>query len=123
MSKIILSLDGGGIRGAATTQFLKKVEEKLQREHNVKSIHELVDFYAGTSTGSIIALGLATKKLTMAEINDLYSSKNARRIFDENKGWFEFDGYNAPKYEAKGKTKLLKEKLGKDTTLDEVGEK
>ena len=37
MSKLILSLDGGGIRGAATTQFLFKVEQKLNTEQS-KSI-------------------------------------------------------------------------------------
>ncbi len=111
MSKVILSLDGGGIRGAATTQFLAMVEEKLQADHN-KSIRDCVDFYAGTSTGSIIALALATTNMTMDQINDLYNYKTAQDIFSENKGWFEIDGINAPKFEAKGKTKVLKAKLG-----------
>ena len=54
MSKLILSLDGGGIRGAATTQFLAKVEGKLQADYG-NGLRDYVDFYAGTSTGSIIA--------------------------------------------------------------------
>lgn len=111
MSKVILSLDGGGIRGAATTQFLTRVEKKLQADHG-KSIRDCVDFYAGTSTGSIIALALATTNLTMEQINDLYNYENAQEIFTDNKGLFEVDGLNAPKYEAKGKTRLLKQNLG-----------
>ncbi|HAG72559.1 MAG TPA: patatin, partial [Gammaproteobacteria bacterium] len=33
MSKLILSIDGGGIRGAATTQFLSHVETLLKKQH------------------------------------------------------------------------------------------
>lgn len=117
MSKLILSLDGGGIRGAATTQFLSKVEVALQQ--NGKSIRDCVDFYAGTSTGSIIALALATTDMTVDEINKLYNYKTAQKIFTENKGWFEIDGVNAPKYEAKDKTKVLKEKF-KDARISHV---
>lgn len=112
MSKLILSLDGGGIRGAATAHFLTLVENKLKADHQ-KTLRDCIDFYAGTSTGSIIALALSTTNLEMAEISELYNYKNAKRIFDENRGWFEIDGINAPKYESHGKSSLLKTKLGK----------
>ena len=110
MSKLILALDGGGIRGAATTQFLEHIEQELQNQHS-KSIRDCVDFYAGTSTGSIIALALATTNMSMAAINQLYNFNNAKTIFSENKGWFEIDGINAPKYEAQGKTEVLQNNL------------
>lgn len=119
MSKLILSLDGGGIRGAATTQFLSHVETELKQQN--QSIRDYVDFYAGTSTGSIIALALATTDLTMSEINDLYNFENAQEIFDPNKGLLEIDGINAPKYEANGKTNLLRKSMG-SATLDNVGQ-
>ncbi len=112
MSKLILSLDGGGIRGAATTQFLAHVENDLQDKAS-KSIRDCVDFYAGTSTGSIIALALATTDMSMEEINSLYNYETAKKIFTENKGWFEIDGINAPKFEAKDKKLVLKSKFGK----------
>ena len=105
MSKLILSLDGGGIRGAATTQFLSHVEDKLKADHK-KSLRDLVHFYAGTSTGSIIALALATTDMKMADINKLYNFQNAKKIFAENSGWFEIDGINAPKYEGQGKSRV-----------------
>ena len=111
MSKLILSLDGGGIRGAATTQFLARVDKALTQKHQ-KSVRDCVDFYAGTSTGSIIALALATTNMTMQEINELYNFANAKKIFKPNRGLFEIDGINAPKYEASGKTSTLKTKLG-----------
>lgn len=112
MSKLILSLDGGGIRGAATTQFLSRVEETLQDKHET-SLRDCIDFYAGTSTGSIIALALATTPMTIQQINDLYSYKNAKEIFSRNRGFLEIDGVNAPKYEGGGKTKLLRTHMGK----------
>lgn len=111
MSKLILSLDGGGIRGAATAQFLNHIEEQLNANHQT-SIRDCADFYAGTSTGSIIALALATTQLSVSDINQLYNYQNAKKIFTENKGLFEIDGINAPKYEASGKAKVLKTNFG-----------
>jgi len=118
VSKLILSIDGGGIRGAAVTQFLSQIESRLRTDHNV-SIRDCVDFYAGTSTGGIIALALATTDLPVKKINELYSPGNAAKIFAENKGWLEIDGVNAPKYEASGKTKVLKSNLG-DAKIGDV---
>ena len=94
MSQLILSLGCRGMRGAATTQFLSHIEEELK--HQNSSIRDYVDFYAGTSTGSIIAFDLATTDLTMREINKLYNYDNAQEIFDPNKGWPHIDGINAP---------------------------
>ena len=108
MSKLILCIDGGGIRGAAATQFLSCVEQALQKQHQV-SLRDRVDFYAGTSTGAIIALALATTDLSMEKINALYNQQNAQAIFAENRGFLEWDGVNAPKYEGAGKTRVLKE--------------
>ena len=50
----ILSLIGGGIRGAFVTSYLKELEQKLGRP-----IAECFDLIAGTSTGGIVAAGLA----------------------------------------------------------------
>ncbi len=118
MSKVILSLDGGGIRGAATTQFLTLIEQELAHKHGT-SIRQCVDFYAGTSTGSIIALALATTDMSLDDINNLYARTSAKKIFTENKGWFDWDGVNAPKYEASGKTKVLQDNF-KSATLNDV---
>ena len=73
MSKLILSLDGGGIRGAATAQFLMRVDATLRNDHQT-SLRERVDFYAGTSTGSLIALALATTNMSLEDISGLYSA-------------------------------------------------
>ena len=59
--KRILSLDGGGVRGALSLGVLESVE-RLVRERLGREDARLCDYFdliAGTSTGSIIAAGLA----------------------------------------------------------------
>jgi patatin-like phospholipase/acyl hydrolase len=53
MTKRILSLDGGGIKGVFPAAFLASIEEEVEG-----SIGEYFDLIVGTSTGGIIALGL-----------------------------------------------------------------
>jgi predicted acylesterase/phospholipase RssA len=62
----ILSLDGGGIRGAFTAAFLAEVEAQLRRP-----VGQFFDLIAGTSTGGIIALGLALR-VPAAKIQSFY---------------------------------------------------
>lgn len=62
----VLSLVGGGIRGAFTAALLCALEEKLGRP-----IYEAFDMIAGTSTGGIIAAGLASGK-TGHEVRQFY---------------------------------------------------
>ena len=50
----ILTLDGGGIRGAFGTALIAKIEQKLGAP-----ITEYFDLVAGTSTGAILGAGLA----------------------------------------------------------------
>ena len=62
----ILSVDGGGYLGLATTSFLHAIEERFG-----VAIHERFDLFCGTSTGAIIALALASGKKA-EEVHDLY---------------------------------------------------
>ncbi len=59
--KRILSLDGGGIRGALTLGYLKKIETILRDKEKKPGLvlSDYFDLIGGTSTGSIIAAGLA----------------------------------------------------------------
>ena len=59
----LLALDGGGIRGVLTLQVLIRMEEMLAEESGRGEEFRLCDFFdyiGGTSTGAIIAAGLAT---------------------------------------------------------------
>lgn len=66
----ILSFDGGGIRGLLSARLL----QRLADEPSIGGWLDDVDLIAGTSTGGIIALGLA-HGLTPAEICDFYIEK------------------------------------------------
>lgn len=94
----ILSLDGGGYKGLYTISLLAELENKFQ-----KSCYEIFDLFAGTSTGSIIALALATgmsandvqekylelgkkifcKKCKIPLFNSFYNIRNLYKYLDE----------------------------------------
>lgn len=60
--KRILSLDGGGLRGVLTLGMLREIETVLRERHGNSPTFRLCDYFdliAGTSTGAIIAAGLA----------------------------------------------------------------
>ena len=61
----ILSLDGGGIRGVLSARILKEIAELHP------NFLDKVDMFAGTSTGAILAAGLATGR-TPQEMVELY---------------------------------------------------
>ena len=76
-----LSIDGGGIRGVIPARFLAELERTAGRP-----VSQLFDVIAGTSTGGIIALGLATPgtdgrpKWTAAAAAEIYATRG-REIF------------------------------------------
>ena len=66
----VLSLDGGGIRGLLTAVILERLEAA-----NPFLSH--VDLFAGTSTGGILALGLAAGYSPTERLN--YMKSTVRR--------------------------------------------
>jgi patatin-like phospholipase/acyl hydrolase len=74
----ILSIDGGGIRGIIPAIVL----ERLSAEPGLSGWLERADLIAGTSTGGLLALGLAAG-LPPAEIREVYETKG-REIFDDS---------------------------------------
>jgi len=86
----IISFDGGGIRGAFTTQVLLRL---TRPPYNVDL--SKVQLFAGTSTGSVIATGLAMG-LPMETVAKFYSEPNCKFIFSKKR----FFGLNifGPKY-------------------------
>ena len=59
----ILSIDGGGIRGIIPAMLLAEIERRMQQP-----IAQMFDLIAGTSTGGILALGLAIPKMAGAAL-------------------------------------------------------
>jgi predicted acylesterase/phospholipase RssA len=97
----VLALSGGGVRGILQTRFL----ERLERE--VGPLDERFDMFAATSTGALVALGLASGVSARALI-ELYET-HARSIFRRRLGTPIRKG---PRYDARRLRKVLEEQFG-----------
>ena len=109
----LLALDGGGIRGVITLEILRKLERDLRaataRPRLV--LGEWFDYIGGTSTGAIVAAGLA---LGM-EVDDL------RRLYAEH-GAEMFDASRLRdrlrfRYDDGPLARMLQAQFGAETTL------
>jgi hypothetical protein len=71
--KRLLALDGGGIRGLVTVGYLARIEALLRERHGRPDLvlADYFDLIGGTSTGSIIASGLALG-WPVSRIRELY---------------------------------------------------
>ena len=86
-AKRMLALDGGGVKGVLTLGMLKPLEDELRRRAHGDADFRLCDYYdliGGTSTGAIIASGLALG-LSVAELTDLYM-RLGPEVFGRNSG-------------------------------------
>lgn len=100
----VIAFDGGGVRGAFSARLL----ERLTRE--VPELVHQTMLLAGTSTGGIIALGLA-HGLSPAALVRLYR-EHAEEIFDRRI----LGGVWGSKYSATGLRRVLEQTFG-DVTL------
>jgi hypothetical protein len=75
----MLALDGGGIRGLVTLGILERIEQ-LVGEKTGKPLCEYFDYVAGTSTGAILAAGLA-RGMTVADLIDFYR-ESGKHMFE-----------------------------------------
>jgi uncharacterized protein len=113
--KRILSLDGGGIRGILTLEYLSAMEDMLKKRSG-RADFRLCDYFdliGGTSTGSIIAAGLACG-MSVDRLKQLYRELG-KRVF-VNKFWK--TGILAPKFPSEPVQQALDAQLGAETTLD-----
>ena len=120
--KRILALDGGGIRGALTLGYLKRIETILRKQHgNSRSFRlcHYFDLIGGTSTGSIIAACLAIG-MTVDQIKSMYMDLGPKIFGKKYKWWkiFEIDDLAKATYKSKPLEDELKRVLGEDTTLE-----
>jgi uncharacterized protein len=113
--KRILALDGGGIRGVLTLEYLGVIEDLL-KARSKRADFRLCDYFdliGGTSTGSILAAMLACGAV-VADLRKLYEDLGAG-IF---KGSVFRKGLLAPKFRSQPLRKALEKYLGAETTLD-----
>ena len=103
---LILSVDGGGVRGMLTAALLLRLESRLPGwlQH--------VDLYAGASTGALIALGLA-HGLTPMEVFEFYRNR-LPEIFEQS-WWRRWTTLWRAKYTSDALRKNLDEIFGDET--------
>jgi len=110
----LLALDGGGIRGVLTLQVLIRIEEML-REHSGQGddfrLCNFFDYIGGTSTGAIIAAGLA-RGMSAQELADFYM-KAGPAMFDKSFILFRLRHL----YESQPLIKELQKTFGENTNL------
>lgn len=115
----ILTLDGGGIRGLVSAIWLEALEARLQAAGK-GPLHAHFDLVAGSSTGVLIAMGLAIG-MPAKDITALYETFGddvfpgaAERLWSRVTRSFS-QGLSAPRYSPKGIERVLKRVFGQRT--------
>ena len=112
--KKLLALDGGGIRGVITLEVLRRLESMLREQLGMGDEFVLADYFdyiGGTSTGAVIAAGLA-KGLSVEPLLGLYVDRG-EEMFDKAS----LLRRHRYRYGSERFQGLLQDTLGKDTTL------
>jgi len=120
----ILAIDGGGIRGIIPATVLMEIEKQTG-----KRVAELFDLIAGTSTGGILAVGLARPgpdgraRYTAGDMRELYLRKGAA-IFPQpgfpKSLWNSAKRPFTEKYAAKGIESVLQKYFGDSRLKDSL---
>lgn len=86
-TRFVLSIDGGGVRGLVAAVLLEALDEARRELGATRPLADCFDLIAGTSTGAIIAAGLAAPNAagdgprhTPASLRRLYRTRS-REIF------------------------------------------
>jgi len=110
-NRVLLCLDGGGIRGVLTIQLLKKIEE-------IAGIpcHAFCDLVAGTSTGAIIA-GLIANGESITKIEALYQ-KFVTKVFQKKRAFYANKYLSPCEYDKINYREAIKEEIGNITLQD-----
>ncbi len=126
----VLTIDGGGMRGLYTATLLKTLAHRFNSKlTTAPDIGAHFDLICGTSTGAILACGLAAG-IPLDKIRDLYTN-HGRSIFPEsippkNKAWHVYNWARKfrrkPSADAAHLEKVLAETFGTET-IKEVYER
>jgi uncharacterized protein len=109
----ILALDGGGIRGVVSLGVLAALEKELRKRRGDPKLLlcDFFDLIGGTSTGAIIATGLA-RGMSVAQIASFYEGFGSA-AFERRRMWQRWHAL----YGDGGLATLLKKTFGADTDL------
>lgn len=111
----VLSIDGGGIRGLVATILL----QRIVAAPGFSNFLNTVDLIAGTSTGGLMALGIANS-ISLSRIRDVYVDAG-QKIFDDS--WLDdlvdLGRIRGADYDIKPLRRELRKLFG-DTTLGDL---
>ncbi len=118
---LVLSLDGGGVRGLIPLTILREIEAKTG-----KPISQLFDLIIGNSTGGILALCLSAQKnnnqprYSAEDVLNLYTTRTPK-IFEKSffRPLYTGLGLWAPRYDRSNLDRVLQEFFG-DLHLSQV---
>ena len=114
MSKKILSIEGGGIRGVIPAYICMKIEEDFG-----KPISEIFDFISGTSTGAILGGALACG-VPAKDAFGLYVEET-NKVFKSRHAWYKPWAYaTTPKYDREILLDITRKIYGADTKITET---
>ena len=119
----VLSIDGGGMRGIVPATILEAMEQETG-EH----IAHLFDVMVGTSTGSILSLGLnvpneqGAAKYKATDFVDMYKDLGGTIFHQTRKVLKILDGMTQPTYDPSGYEKLLEAYFGDASMADMICE-
>ncbi|MFU8817425.1 MAG: patatin-like phospholipase family protein [Pseudomonadales bacterium] len=116
---LILSIDGGGSRGVIPANVLHLFEQEANTP-----VRETFDFFAGVSTGSLLAAYLALNSGSLERLaKHSYSSENMSQIFNKSI-WDRLLGrvQNQPKYDGKNKRAYI-ESLADGARINDIKDK
>lgn len=112
----VLSVDGGGVRGAAAASFLAELESKLPAG---ETLYSYFDAFVGSSTGALIISAIVYGGYSAAYIRDsLYSLENMEKVMpssmrDKLFGIIQLE----PEYDGKGKRSVIESHVSLDRTI------
>ena len=120
--KFVLSIDGGGMRGLIPALVLAEIEKRAQAP-----CAHLFDLIAGTSTGGLLALGLAkpddngAPEYSAAELANLYLDEG-ETIFQQSRAWQirSLGGFVEERYDEQPLERLLRDKYFGETKLSQA---
>jgi patatin-like phospholipase/acyl hydrolase len=115
-SFVIISIDGGGIRGLVPALVLQKIEEIIG-----KPIYKYTDLLAGTSTGGIISVGLSIG-MKASDMVTVYTTR-AKEIFVTRKSYWDYINYYGmiqSRYTNAGLLKVLGEYIKPDLKVKDA---
>jgi len=102
MTKNVLCLDGGGVRGMSLVSFLQSAEQEFG-----KKTVDAFDLFAGTSIGAIATAGLVANMFSAQEVMDMVCVKGDIATIFDSPSIISRWTFNGPKHTGVGKRQII----------------